>query len=162
MPPWAVAGDVPANVLNDFKCDDKNELSVWRVADDRSNLKLVLTALASGTMRLDKLDYALFDEALLTAVSIKAVPTPGKSGCPAADAAHRDLVQLTAAKVANLAREMMPATRVRLPEVEVTKMLTQALETGVLDRDKTNKDLLAKLDEVIAAKNAAAAPPPVP
>jgi hypothetical protein len=45
-PDWMDAGEVPADALSDLKVMD-NALSVWQVEADRTNLEMVITALAS-------------------------------------------------------------------------------------------------------------------
>ena len=114
---WMAAGDVPADALTDLRADH-NELSVWRLEpDDLASLSMVLAALASSRQRLDKLDYTLFDEAILPKISVKCVKSDGSTPHPAANGAlHRDLTELTAQKVVRIAVEIMPMERVWVPE----------------------------------------------
>jgi hypothetical protein len=72
-PKWAARdgmepGAAPADAVGDLRTTD-NELSVWRVETDQSNLNAVLAAFASNRDRLDKLDYALVQEKVLIGMS---------------------------------------------------------------------------------------------
>jgi len=57
-PDWLPAGEVPAEAVQDFRADG-NELSVWYVEPDRSNLDRVLTAIAANREHFEKIDYAV-------------------------------------------------------------------------------------------------------
>jgi hypothetical protein len=145
-PAWMASGDVPADALTDLRAD-KNELSVWGVEADRSNLNMALTAVASNRKRLDKLDYMLLDEAVLSAIPVKCIRSEGVTPCTAANSQiHRDLVELTVQKVADLAHRMMPLARVRVTEREVGALLRQALQNGVIDRARVEPKLLDELE----------------
>src|SRR5437588_6099649 len=107
-PDWVAAGDVPADALSDLRANN-NELSVWRVELDQSNLNAAIVAAASNRDRLDKLDYVLFDEAILPAIPIKCVRSEGNTPHVSANAEiHSDLIELTVRTIARLAHEMMP------------------------------------------------------
>lgn len=145
-PVWMASGDVPADALTDLRSDG-NELSVWGVEPDRSNLNVALVAVASNRKRLEKLDYTLVDEAILPTIPIKCVPSEGGTPHPAANATlHRDLVELAARKVADLAQKMMPLERVRIPEKQVAVLLRDALRSGAIDRARIEPNLLNELE----------------
>jgi hypothetical protein len=152
-PSWMAAGDVPADALTDLRADH-NALSVWSVTpDDLTNLSMVLAALASNRQRLDKLDYALIDEAVLPAIPVKCVKSDGVTPHSAANGTlHRDLIELTAQKVVRIAIEMMPLKRVRVSEKQVKGLLLEALQTGVLDRNRIQPTLLNELESTTTAK----------
>ena len=98
-------------------------------------------------MRLDKLDYALLDGQCLPQLAIKCIKTEGATPhLDANGAMHRDLVELTVQKVANLAYAMMPPNRVRVTEKQVRLMLLEALKTGALDRPRMPATLLDALE----------------
>jgi hypothetical protein len=84
-PDWMPTGDVPADALTDLRADN-NELSVWRVEPDQSDLNTALAAMAANRERLDKLDYALIDEAILPGITTKSVCSEGRSPHLAANA----------------------------------------------------------------------------
>jgi hypothetical protein len=137
--------DVPSDALVDLKSAD-NKISVWRIEADRSNLHIALTAVASNRDRLDKLDYTLVDESIISAIPIALSEADGASAHASANAnLHRDLVELTVARVAKLAERMMPLERFRLSEKEVRKLLVEGLDSGQLDRGKMSAKLLEQL-----------------
>jgi hypothetical protein len=145
-PDWIAAGDVPADALTDLRTID-NELSVWRIEQDHSNLKMALAAVASNKDRLDKLDYTLFDEAILPAIPIQCITSEGGTPHAAANAAiHRDLTELTVKKVSDLAHEIMATNLVRVPEKDVKLLLREALQSGALDRARIKPKLLSDLE----------------
>jgi hypothetical protein len=149
-PDWMAEGDVPAEALTDLRADN-NELSVWGVEPDRSDLNAALAAVASNRKRLDKLDYTLLDEGILPAIPIKCVRSEGTSPHPAANATmHRDLVELTVRKVAHLAHQMMPLERVRVTQRQVEALLREALQNGAIDRTRVEPKLLNELESTSA------------
>jgi hypothetical protein len=56
--PWLLEEDIPADPLGDLATND-NELSVWQINDDKSNLPRVAAALAANCDDISNLDYAL-------------------------------------------------------------------------------------------------------
>ena len=70
--PWLVEGELQADALGDLRTSD-NELSVWLVEDDESNLEQVVTALAVTRQRISNVDYALFDLQFLSELNIKII-----------------------------------------------------------------------------------------
>ena len=50
--PWLPEGELQADTLTDLSTKS-NELSVWHIEDDRSNLEQVVTALAAGRDHLN-------------------------------------------------------------------------------------------------------------
>jgi hypothetical protein len=145
-PDWMDAGEVPADALSDLKVTD-NAISVWQVEADRTNLEMIITALASSRERLDKIDYTLLDEAVLSEIRIESVNSEAVTPHVQANTAHRDLVRLTVKKVALLASEMMPLDRVRIPQKDVKRLLLEALRSGVIDRGRINSGLLGELEQ---------------
>ena len=127
-------GDVPADALSDLRADG-NKLSVWSVRPELEDLNRVLVALASNRQHLDKLDYTLINEEILSAIPIKYVQSEGCTPHLTANTtAHRDLIELTARKVAHLAEQMSGLERVRVTEKQVKRLLCNALADGALDR----------------------------
>lgn len=149
-PDWMAVGDVPADALTDLRAEN-NALSLWSVEVDLSNLHTAVAAVASNRVRLDKLDYALLDEAVLPEIPIKHVRSEGNTPHPAANASlHRDLVELTVQKVADLAGRMMPLKRVRVTQRQVEDLLKTALKNGVIDRARISPKLLSELESTSA------------
>ena len=145
---WLPRGEVPADGLVDLRTDG-NELSVWRVEPDESNLNAIVAALAGRGKRIDKLDYVLLDDDVVTRLQIGCVQSDGDS--PHTDANsrwHRDLVQLTATKIIELAREVKrrEAGHKRVNQHAIKRILKNALDSGAMQRSAVDADLLAELD----------------
>ena len=68
--PWVAANDIQPDPLGDLTTSE-NKLSVWYVKDDKSNLDQVLAAIAASSGSLSNLDYALFNEHILSELKIE-------------------------------------------------------------------------------------------
>lgn len=142
---WKV-GDIPADVLTDLRTSE-NGLSVWKIDADKSNLDSAVIAAASNRDRLDKLDYAIFDETVLSPLGIRCTKSDGNSPHQSANVTmHRDLTELTVEKVAGLAAVMMPLERVRVSQSKIKCMLLSAINGNVLEKTRIPKTLLAQLE----------------
>ncbi len=98
---WLRTEDVQADVLKDFRTDD-NELSVYLVEHDRSNLERIVAALALNTQHVQVVDIALIDEAVLNKFNIEFNDDSGNTKDAQVNEWHRNLVRLNVRKVANL------------------------------------------------------------
>ncbi len=100
-------GDVPADPVGDLTTT-KNALSVWHVEPDRSNLERVVRAVAIGKAKLDSAGWVLFDSDLLGPLGIGLVEdSRGATKDEAANAWHRELVDLSGNKLVGLARKIL-------------------------------------------------------
>lgn len=93
--PWLEEGDAPADPLGDLATQD-NELSVWIIDDEKSNLNQVVAAMAATRGHLSNLDFALFDLRFLSELNIKIAITTGGTPDKEVNTWHRDLVKLSA------------------------------------------------------------------
>jgi hypothetical protein len=50
---------------------NEGTLSVWHIEDDRSNLDVVIAALAATRQNVDKFEYGLFDQEIADRLGIK-------------------------------------------------------------------------------------------
>src|SRR5688572_11894063 len=66
---WLASGDVPADPIGDLRTTE-NQLSVWEVAQDRSTVHRIVTAVASGADEPSPRSYVLFDSGLLPQIGI--------------------------------------------------------------------------------------------
>jgi len=88
--PFLAIDDVPADALADLTTQ-QNLLSVWEVADDRSNLERIVRAVAIGRDKIADMGYVLFDSQLLPATGIEIHENKGRSPDDGANTWHRDL-----------------------------------------------------------------------
>jgi hypothetical protein len=103
---WLAEGDIPADPLGDFAGTTANSLSVWLVDDDKKSLPRVVTAMAAGRDKADHLDYALFPHKHLEAGGIEVRESAGKTPDEGVNGHHRNLIQLSAAKVVALTEKV--------------------------------------------------------
>jgi len=102
--PWLPEDDVPADCLADLACSECR-LSVWAVDTERSNLERVVAAVSSTRENLQNFDYALIARADVEQVGLSIRQCPGKTADREADdTLHWDLVELSGAKLLELAR----------------------------------------------------------
>ena len=149
---WLEEGEIHADPLADLYTKD-NELSIWLVEDDRSNIDQIVTALAANRTHISNLDYALLDLRLLSSLNIKIKYTIGGTPDENTNALwHRDLVELSALKVVELAKMILAeAERKRIPEREVRRLMTGAVASGRIERTKLKESLRDKIDKLITA-----------
>lgn len=89
--PFLAIDDVPADPVCDL-LTQQNLLSVWQVAQDRSNIERIVRAVAIGRDKIADMGYVVFDLGLLPAASIEIRENKGESLDEGANAWHRDLV----------------------------------------------------------------------
>ena len=144
-PEWLPAGEVPAEAVQDFRADG-NELSVWYVEADRSNLDRVLTAIAANRDHFEKIDYAVFEDAVVDRCGITIRPTPGKVPDEHANRTwHRDLIELSGRKLVSLAECIADGIPERKPMAQVRDLLARAARDGHLNRELVKSGLATKL-----------------
>ena len=142
-----------ADALNDLRTSS-NELSVWYIEDDESNLEHVITALAASGDTVANLDYALFDLQLITNSDIKIHQSPGITPDERVNALwHRDLIELSASKIMRLATIIFTQAEIRrVSKKKLLRMIAQAVSTGRIDRAKLRPKMVAKV-EAFLSKN---------
>ncbi|MGB0383435.1 MAG: hypothetical protein ACPGWR_01305 [Ardenticatenaceae bacterium] len=152
--PWLDEGELQADALEDIATKG-NELSVWYIEDDESNLEEVVTALAASGDVVANLDYALFDLQLITTLNIKIRQSPGITPDDTVNALwHRDLYNLSASKIMGLADMILTQAQIRrVPKKKLLAMIAQAVSTGRIDRRKLRPRMAAKIENFLL-KNA--------
>ena len=70
--PFLAIDDVPADPVCDLQTK-QNLLSVWEVAQDRSNIMRIVRAVAIGRQKIANMGYVLFDSGLLPAADIEII-----------------------------------------------------------------------------------------
>jgi hypothetical protein len=128
---WLEKGDIPADPLGDLATTD-NCLSVWEVADDRSNVERIMRALAVNRQKIDNMGYVLFDSDLLTTAGIDTLEENGATPDEEANSWHRDLVDLSGNKLIAL-------TRLILETGETGTVLKKRLEDLVAEGIRQNQ-----------------------
>lgn len=141
-------GQFPADPLADLNTQD-NLLSVWHVEDDQSNLARIVTALAANRERLDKLDYALIDHLKVQELQMKVERSSGGTPDRIANDWHRDICELSALNLTDLAKAILPERdkRHRVSAKEIQQRIREAIQSGRIDTDRLKPQLKAKLEQ---------------
>lgn len=142
---WLAEGEAQADAFKDLQTD-KNELSVFQVRDIESDLNKVITALAANRDTIANLDYALFEQSLLSETGISFENKPGVTPCEEVNALHLNLLELTGTKLNRLAGIIMAnSIRKRIPENQVHTLLREGLASGLISQSQVNEALRAKV-----------------
>jgi hypothetical protein len=143
---WLAEGELQADAMADLSTKD-NELSVWHIEYDRSNLEQVVAALAAGRDSIANLDYALFDQQILSAIGIKIKDTKGGSPDEKVNSWHRDLMELSATKLMELAKAIQTkAAKERILPKDIIRFIKQAAESGQIDLAKLKPGVKVKIE----------------
>jgi hypothetical protein len=143
---WVEEGDIHADPLADLNTKD-NELSVWLVQDDRSNLGQIVTAIAATRDHVSNLDYALLDLQSLLILNPKIKHTRGGTPDEEANASwHRDLHELSGLKLVELAKIILErAERRRFSKKDIGQLIAQAISSGRIDRARLKEGIRNKI-----------------
>lgn len=146
-PAWIPEGTLHADPLADLVTKE-NQLSVWRVEDDESNLEEIVIALAGNFENPSNLDYILFDERLLQEADVRIKRSTGDTIVSEANSAwHHDLIELTARKVVKLGELAMESGRKeRISEPQVVDLVQKAVQRGIVDLDRLKPAVRQKVD----------------
>jgi hypothetical protein len=141
---WLRANELQADALGDL-ASKNNELSVWFVSDDNSNLTEVVAALSLSCDYVSIVDYALIDMDLLSSQGFDIAENRGTTPFEGANHWHRDLVRLTARKVLELAELVKQARQERCRDKEALSYVAQAIRSGNVDVSKIRPALQQSL-----------------
>ncbi len=152
--PWLPEDSLQADALGDLNTSD-NRLSVWHIQDNRANLEQVVTALAATSRHPSNLDCALFDQQLVSEIGVKIEHTSGESSYEEANVWHRDLGELSADKLMQLATVIMRhGEKQRFSERRVLSLVKHAVDSGSIDREKLQPYVQLAIDELRMRGNA--------
>jgi hypothetical protein len=145
---WLAAGQLRADALQDIATEG-NELSVYLVEEEKEELiNRIIGAIAANRERVDKVDYIIFDAAILAKLKITVLPTPGATLDSVVNDCHRDLVQLTATTLADLGNSMQRDGRIRRKQdKEVGRLINSCLKAGYMDEGRLAESIRIKLKD---------------
>jgi hypothetical protein len=141
---WLSPDELQADALGDLRTQN-NELSVWLVADDKSNLTQVVAALSLSADQVSIVEYALIDLDILADKGFDIVENTGQTPFTTANHWHRDLVELSTGKVFELVTLVKAAEKERCRDKETLVYITDAIESGTVDVSKISDKLQASL-----------------
>jgi len=146
-PSWLSEGEIQADAFGDLLTLN-NELSVWHIDDNRSNLERVIAALAAKRDVLANFDFVLFNQNILEANRLKFLRTREISlDREANDLWHLDLYELSASKLMNLAVNIANSGELtRISEREIKKIIMEAITLGTIRFENLNQNLKQKFE----------------
>lgn len=146
VPPFVPTGDIPADCLGDLRTQE-NELSVWHIEDDKSNLNRVLTALAACCEFVSNFDCLLFDHAVVTRLGLKMNQADGETPDNVANQSwHRDLVELSGKRMLDFAIEIFHGGETqRFPKKQVLELLKAAIAANEIDQSRLGQRVLREI-----------------
>lgn len=151
--PWLPEGDIQADPLGDLVTKG-NQLSVWLVDDDRSNLEQILTALAATRDHAANLDYLLFDLQILSETRIRIRQSMGGTPDKEVNDSHRDLVEVSSLRLVELVKRVLANDheKGRRLEKELLKLVGQAVLSGRVKLEELKPGLKAKVEAQIKSQ----------
>lgn len=130
---WLQEGELQADALVDLLTKN-NKLSVWLVDGDQSNLERIAAALSITNDNLSNFDYKLIPTDIIGNLGIKVEDDLGETPDSEANHYHRNLIQLTATQVFELANLMHTQTdNKRIRDRKVEELLRHGLESQHFD-----------------------------
>ena len=142
---WLGDDELQADALADIATSN-NSLSVWEIADNRTNLDPVIAALAAMRGTTANVDFALLTLTAVQKKSIQITETTGTTFDEQVNTLHRELTELSAAKLLALAQiiQHLPK-RERLKEPDVIGLIQAAVDAGRIKRDLLSQSIKNKL-----------------
>jgi hypothetical protein len=145
---WLQEGELPADALQDIQTDS-NRLSVFLIEDGApATLERVIGALAAKRDYLAKFDYVLFSSELLAELGIEWEATPGDTLDGAVNACHRELVKLTATKLADFGTSLIRKGNVeRKSDRQAGKYINDSIHATFIDVAKVPTQIVQQMVE---------------
>ncbi len=143
---WLSSGDAPADALSDLKTTE-NKLSIFLVDETEAGLDRVVAASALNRHHhLDVLDLALIAEGVLTKLRIDMSQSLGQTPDAGVNEWHRDLLDLSASKLAKLAGAIRKDGEIkRYTPKDVRKAIEASCRAGFINSSKLKDEMIAQL-----------------
>jgi hypothetical protein len=152
---WLPENELQADALDDLRTKS-NELSVFHIDQDTSNLNRVVAALAISFDDPSNFDFALLNEETMSEMGIKWKRSPGALSDKEVNNWHSDLYELSDSRLLELARTIKTKAIIeRRDYAEVLNIVATSLGDGHIDRSKIRwkKRDLEDLDALIASQS---------
>ncbi|GEM_PF-642040 len=156
---WLEEGDVPADSLANLETKD-NLLSVFQIDGDvEKNIKRIAAAFAGQSQKgaNEEFECVIFDSAVLGEIGITYVKSEGETPDKEVNSWHYDLIELSAAKLADLAKHLLPNSEPH--RILAKEVLSSLIESGANDMIDWEKVTMPKkerdkiLNEIEKRKN---------
>ncbi len=136
---WLARDEPQADALKDLGTRG-NKLSVWLVADDKTNLNDVVVALISTGGLVSHFDYVLVEYNVLEKLGVRIENAEGETPYEQANKWHTNLSELSAVKLLQLAREVQSGNPpARILEQVTKQLLINAIKDGKIKIDQIPK-----------------------
>ena len=124
---------LPSDPLSDLNTS-RNSLSVWQVLANETNLEDIVVAITARWDHVQNMDLVLIDEAAIRELGIKVEASEGQTPLPHARGHHRDLVQLQAQSLVEIAETLRSRGDFRpFSKKEVRELLARYIKEGKLN-----------------------------
>ena len=146
---WLPRLALPADVLRDFNVQD-GRLSMFVIGEE-ATAERIAVAMAANRQRADKVDFVVCDQDELSAAGYVMERTAGDTPDLVVNAAHVEIIELTVARMPNLARRV--ANRFKPPTVafdtltksEIKKLIPAHVHNGYIEKDLITASLRSDL-----------------
>ena len=153
---WLGPDDLQADAIGDLKTRG-NCLSVYFLEKgDDGSLERLVTGLAANRKDIEEFDYALFPDTAVSDLAIKVTSEEGDTPDSLVNSWHRNLVQLSAQKLFDLANVIrLTSTKQRVLGKRIRAMLIDGLVANQIARDKIklSADIIADLETAALTKS---------
>ena len=148
--PWLNEGEIQSDALLNLKTESNN-LSVFKIEDDHSNLDRIIAALGSGREGLAKFDYALIDYKNIEELNITIKESSGSTPDNKVNNEwHRDLLNLSTQKVQEIAVVISrQAVKNRILEKDIKKLITEHIVLGNIDKNILKPGVLKGIQSIV-------------
>jgi len=135
--PWLDIDDIPADPVTDLETHENN-LSIYVIQDDKSELDRCLSALAAQRAHLHKLDYILFDISLIDSLHLEIDDKEkGTLLDQEVNLLHRNIIKLSANKLIKLSKGIIGnCVGARILDDEVARLISTSIKNGWINKSK--------------------------
>ncbi len=140
---WLTPDDATADAVRDLRVQG-NTLSVYEGADNESKAhieRIVVAIAAKGKQEPVEVGYRLFDPGDVQKLGIEVVKSKGTLGAPELNGLHRDLIQISAIKLGQLAAVIAHGRAGVVSAKDFERILRKEVEAGRLALSGVNTDL---------------------
>lgn len=142
------SNEVSADAITNCLKTTKNTLSVWHI-ESEDDLDNAVLAIVANQEHLDTIDIVILDESSLNDYNLNIVASPGETPVTSLINAHRDIAELTFTKLGQVKEHIVERIRnnklKRYTVASLKKILLDAIENGIVQRNDLKETLLSKL-----------------
>lgn len=152
---WLPERELQADPLSDLGTNS-NELSVYHVVIDESNLDRIIASFVANSEQLSHFDFAIFDENIISELGINIKKSKGELPDEQVNNWHSDLYELSATKLVILAKAINEKAKIdRKGLVQVINLVADSLMNGQIDRSRIkwkSKEDFDRLDKLLTER----------